>query len=1143
MSALRIPVLAWVSLLVAAHITAALAVQSQDQGHSNNLQHIDNPGMDSVHSQVKRSVGHFSSLKKALLRTMDSHVASSLNSAGSNVRTHPAGPSAFRDADVESGENAEASESNMDTVRLTNDKLSLVNLALRRLEKGLLRKAQESTERHAQLLKQKRQSFRPWHGRKRDSGFQNEGIKKKPIGFDDTFISENPSWDGSRSWNGQSLGDVSRREGSENDQEENSGDIIDKRPGFAPWKGKRGGRRKKPSFNPWHGKRSIPQSLLNGPTEFRGFQPRQTIFDELDDEVLSPEDGEPSTGAYLSYSYFAPDTSDPQDPKDGDDMVSLLKDLDNLEELEDSITNSYRSESATYGHGEGFSNFDAVDVDANGQSNIGKRQAFGPWNGKRNGDTANNWPLPGKRSLLDDVDFGEKSLRSAIRAKERQDVLRTLKTLYMRIAANRARDSNGGRVLGRVRSEQKTKPYSAGLNDRNEKSERQVGNSVRSYVKLHRKRPAFHSWAGKRSASPKNIRHKRSSNERISTKIQNDERNLSGLLQANVSRTETHNYLFTNKSQEETKELKTQDNHKSLPQLEEKEPKNKEKRRGFSAWHGKRNFMQGDLNRESNIVEDEKSAKSEQVESQKSDEKRTMGFSAWHGKRSFQQGKTAFDHAEPTTKETVVMEEKKENIDGKRSRAFSAWHGKRTTDAQADLQQALSGNSEKRQGFHSWHGKRTGEETKSPYPFIVSVGNTENQRQGTESVSPKILKDLRQRYILVPLPDNLKGLDQRFGISNPDTELPPLKKGSTYVPETHSESHRSQRSSQIEVKRPAFHAWSGKRSLPQLNSGLLLLQNRNEIAKQKQLTGLLQHQLLQQSQGILEPLQTLKPYRKTDLKEPINEFAVTDTEAPVEVVGVGTTAISGREADFDSPILLVAKRPGFSAWHGKKKKAENGAEWSSNQFQKRLYYFEHPVKRPAFHAWNGKKRAQVVAIKSPQYSPLRKRPLFQAWHGKRRRRGEHALAINLSEAHRLSPLTVNLPNLSQLEHFVSSSNPQPVHIGRLPSLSSYPHSTGSKPDELLYRPELFRDTISPQSLSKRPAFHAWSGKKRASNSLPTILSLSLFSPPQRQAGTNQAQVSPAPEKRPAFHAWSGKRSEHNLRTQKQSVVKLPVQNT
>ncbi|CAL1531214.1 unnamed protein product [Lymnaea stagnalis] len=202
------------------------------------------------------------------------------------------------------------------------------------------------------------------------------------------------------------------------------------------------------------------------------------------------------------------------------------------------------------------------------------------------------------------------------------------------------------------------------------------------------------------------------------------------------------------------------------------------------------------------------------------------------------------------------------------------------------------------------------------------------------------------------------------------------------------------------------------------------------------------------------------------------------------------------------------KRPSFSSWSGKRdnigelEKRPSFHSWSGKRDS-----FEELEKRPSFHSWSGKRDSSEELEKRPSFhswsgkrdsfGALEKRPSFHSWPGKRDAIGE----------------LEKRPSF----HSWSGKRDSFVELEKRPSFHSWSGKRDSA-EELEKRPSFHswsgkRDSV--EELEKRPSFHSWSGKRDSFGALEKRPSFHSWSGKRDAIGEL--------EKRPSFHSWSGKR--------------------
>ncbi|XP_035824556.1 uncharacterized protein LOC118477363 isoform X2 [Aplysia californica] len=459
--------------------------------------------------------------------------------------------------------------------------------------------------------------------------------------------------------------------------------------------------------------------------------------------------------------------------------------------------------------------------------------------------------------------------------------------------------------------------------------------------------------------------------------------------------------------------------------------------------------------------------------------------------------------------------------------AFHSWSGKRSSD---DVEDVHGYEMEKRlAAFHAWSGKRD-----SPRMFAF---NSLSGKRGAPSDKLTILK----RPALHALSGKGSGALDENAV---DYEMPPA---------FHSGSRkRAADGGDTMSKRPAFQAWSGKRSTRSVNmekrvafhswSGKRNSETLNKLLAEKRpafhsWSGKRNFKAVDNLLAVKRPAFHSWSGKRAagnlaSLKRPaFHSWSGKRNVRPVDNARAEKRPAfhswSGKRS-LQSPADILTdaeKRPAFHSWSGKRS-LDNPATGKRPAFHswsgKRDFPSADntiPEKRPAFHSWSGKR---YVTSQDP--TSLEKRPAFHSWSGKRdgffkvtpsqeKRPAFHAWSGKRDRQQDI--FTSKRPAFhswsGKRSHVYQDAPPalNPLYLddGVLMKRPAF-HSWSGKRDSISYYTPSFGGVVM-----KRPAFHSWSGKRAQMSQDASLLS-------------NSASIdSQLIMKRPAFHSWSGKRAQ------------------
>ncbi|RUS75948.1 hypothetical protein EGW08_016294 [Elysia chlorotica] len=858
---------------------------------------------------------------------------------------------------------------------------------------------------------------------------------------------------------------------------------------------------KRSPFGPWKGKRS-----QISPDKLNTYLPEVIEEILLLEEVLSPlEELDDFSKGQLT------------------DFIANLDSSDNLEE-EDIYENK---------NGE----VDKRDGRDKVNSSSGRRRGFKPWNGKR--------------SALGGIQFGERSLRDALQSRRRLELLVALRELYRQIVSRRSQRDYSASILDEENTGQETgSSHDDQQNTKEERARKNNSGVVRAYEKPHRKRPAFHSWAGKRASLVHGLRHKRSSdslsqpkdNERFLEENGNNKDLVLGIDQDKIA-------IDVNQITNESAVGK--------------------RTRSFGPWNGKRSSLKEDIDFHNKQVASVKNPNMVITDVDLStslgnvDEKRSRGFSAWNGKRDSDdssnmiagdcavQSDGQFEHsidgtfeglspdtekAESSEKGVVSLNHDGEEVGDTETSGILKLdvHGVKPTSSVLQTQEKSEQPHPsvpivfKRQGFHSWSGKRSQEPARSIIIRGSSLGPS--KRPAFQAWSGK-----RSQYSL-----DWSSLDKRaaFHAWSGKRSIEP------------DQSHVPQSILSSQVKRPAFKAWSGKRSL---NTAQNYMTHGSSLGLAKRpafyaWSG--KRSLYPLSWSILDKRPAFHAWPGKRSLHPGQSYFIQGSSSqlakrPAFQAWSGKRSLHADQSYIPQrPYSGPSKRPAFHAWSGKRFQYQG--EWSSQD------------QRPAFRAWSGKRKRSLEPYHMPQSvlsSPV-KRQAFRAWSGKRsslvpsfdRHLQQNGILSQQQSLAKLQqqqgqqyqkqqqdqseypwqPLAVS--SFSPQAHFSSASSK--VLSGFLPTDVDTPTGTDGAARQAVGGNTV--DTEAPGlEMAKRRGFSAWNGKKRAANndgmssqdeSIDKRAYFHAWSGKKRSYGSD---IPDQKNKRPAFQAWHGKKRVHD----------------
>ena len=1010
--------------------------------HQPLLQEQQHPSQ-SVHFQKKRSVRTIESLENAILFGLgpNTDIGSKPGDSSFQVQQSHSGSPSKKDAGLEerqyfkvtSADDTEGSTNPTSDIGnslildpMSSDNLRIVDLALARLRKSLSKKRGSATglkNPDVNSFRAKRPSFSPWAGRKRSAkalGPWSDVDTKRTSRDCDTQGDGDQTTGDSRSEESSKTRSRSRFRAWRQVAGGHSG--LAKRQSFSPWNGKRA------AFNPWNGKRSTPQLH------------QASLSDGTAESLLATNNEVSDSKTSVSYNSLPYSTSDSlshwleklnnefstdEEPQDGmnsiDKTLAPLGKLNSLrsEKLADIILKYHRMDDGDESESEDKKMDKRTPFPPWDDKRSYKDNSFRPWNGKRSTDDGGSWSPQGKRSRLDDIKFGSRSLRAALKSQARQEILMALQNLYRRLEDRQL--SEDGIMDSSPEIDNKDEDY----NDQDEiensselqedKEEEEAPPKTNMFITIaqpNRKRPAFHSWLGKRDALFHSNRHKRSSNPSEATRVktQVDKTVDTGTLlptpaQDKMTQPSSSNISADIASEDILSTLSTAGAQSAEFQSDTQSELNKQKRPSFSAWHGKRNIEQTHTNNKDGttkeqIVLDSKNGKEESIQENtlvsseekanlredESTEKRSRGFSAWHGKRN-------------------SLGEEDKNLGGgeimeKRARGFSAWHGKRSyiSDRGEQLRDSDIVQEKRTRGFSAWHGKRN-----------VGEGD-ENSRDG-EHVDEKRSRSFSAWYGKRNVGEGDENSRDGEHVDEKRSRSFSAWHGKRNALETEENSYDGDLMG--EKRSRQFSAWHGKRSSVADSEERLRDGNTMEDKRSRSFSAW--HGKRNSEEQLEENLRDLANTEKRTrgfsawhgkrnspssggimVDKRSREFSAWHGKRDVDGEGEENSRIS---ESFDDK-----RSRGFSAWHGKRdslidgeimgdKRSRSFSAWYGKrnvgeEIQGEITNSEDTEKRPrALSAWNGNMKS-LVQLEDGELPEDKRSRSFSAWHGKRSVGGE-----------------------------------------------------------------------------------------------------------------------------------------------------------